>query len=100
MSTAKIDKKTGHAHHFNSQKHEYDSGKEGVWLFMVTELMMFGGLFVGYFIYRYMYFDSWVEGGELLDWRLGALNTVVLLISSIESSAVTLKIFTSAIRAW
>lgn len=82
MSTAKIDKREGHAHHFDSQKDEYDAGKEGVWLFMVTEFMMFGGLFVGYFIYRFMYPGAWMEGGALLDWRLGALNTLVLLFSS------------------
>lgn len=82
MSTANYDRKTEHAHHFESMTHEYETGKQGVWLFMATEIMMFGMLFCGYFLYRGKYFDSWVEGGALLDWRLGALNTVILLISS------------------
>lgn len=61
---------------------EYEAGKEGVWLFMATEIMMFGGLFAGYFIYRFMFHDMYIVGGDTLDWKLGALNTLVLLISS------------------
>jgi cytochrome c oxidase subunit 3 len=82
MSTAKIDKKIHHSHHFESQEQEYLSGKEGVWLFMATEIMMFGALFVAYFLYRALYHDAWVQGGALLDWKMGAFNTLVLLISS------------------
>jgi len=82
MSTAKVDKKVGHAHHFSSQKQEYEASKQGVWLFMATEIMMFGGLFVGYFIYRSLYPEMYTVGGDSLDWTLGALNTIVLLISS------------------
>ena len=82
MSTAKIDRRETHSHHFNSMEQEHEAGKQGVWLFMLTELMMFGGLFVGYFIYRAMYHDMYIVGGDSLDWKLGALNTIVLLISS------------------
>ena len=82
MSTAKVDMRVDHSHHFDSQEHEYEACKQGVWLFMVTELMMFGGLFVGYFVYRAFFPDMYVAGGDSLDWRLGALNTLVLLISS------------------
>jgi len=82
MSTAKINRKVDHSHHFESQEQEYLSGKEGVWLFMATEIMMFGALFVAYFLYRNIYHDAWIQGGALLDWRMGAFNTLVLLISS------------------
>lgn len=82
MSTAKIDRRVDHSHHFYSMDQEHEAGKQGVWLFMATELMMFGALFVGYFLYRFMFYDSYVEGGALLDWRLGAFNTLVLLVSS------------------
>ena len=82
MSTAKIDRRVDHSHHFSSMTQEHEAGKQGIWLFMATEIMMFGGLFVGYFIYRKMFPEVWVEGGALLDWKLGALNTVVLLVSS------------------
>src|SRR5690606_343831 len=82
MSTVKVDRRVDDSHHFESMEQEHESGKQGVWLFMATEMMMFGALCVGYFLYRGMYPEVWVEGGALLDWRLGALNTLVLLISS------------------
>lgn len=82
MSTAKIDRRVTHSHHFQSSDQEHEAGKQGVWLFMATEIMMFGGLFVGYFIYRFMFHDMYIAGGDSLDWKLGALNTLVLLISS------------------
>lgn len=82
MSTGKVDRRVEHSHHFDSMDQEHDAGKQGVWLFMGTELMMFGALFAGYFVYRLKYPEAWVEGGSLLDWKLGAFNTIVLLFSS------------------
>lgn len=82
MSTAKIDRRVEHSHHFSSMEQEHEAGKQGTWLFMATEIMMFGGLFVGYFIYRFKYPEMYVAGGDSLNWMLGALNTLVLLISS------------------
>lgn len=70
------------AHHFNSAEHEFDTSKFGVWLFLCTEILMFGGLFVGYAIFHNVHPEIFVEGSKFLDWRMGALNTVVLLISS------------------
>lgn len=71
------------AHQYQSAEHEYDSTKQGVWLFLVTEVLMFGGLFVGYAIFHHVYPDIFREGGTFLDWRLGALNTTVLITSSL-----------------
>ncbi len=82
MSTASYDKKTQAAHHFDSLDQQHEAGKQGVWLFMATEIMMFGGLFVGYFLYRFKFHDMYIVGGDSLNWQLGALNTLVLLISS------------------
>lgn len=82
MSTANIDRRVQHSHHFDSMEQEHEAGKQGVWIFMATELMMFGALFMGYAIYRAKFADAWVEGGSLLDWRLGLFNTLVLLFSS------------------
>ena len=72
-----------HAHHFESAEHEYATSKEGVWLFLTSEILMFGGLFVGYIIYQGLYPEVFAEGAKHLDWRLGALNTIVLLTSSL-----------------
>lgn len=82
MSTAKVDRRVEPSHHFDSMDQEHEAGKQGVWLFMGTEIMMFGALFAAYFIYRLKYPEAWVEGGSLLDWKLGAFNTIVLLFSS------------------
>lgn len=71
-----------YAHHFKSALHEFVSSKEGIWLFMVTEILMFGGLFVGYFLMHGIYPEMFAEGASHLDWRMGAFNTIVLIFSS------------------
>ena len=71
------------AHHFENARQEESACKLGMWLFLCTEILMFGGLFVGYIIYKRMYPDVFLQGASFLDWKLGALNTVVLLISSL-----------------
>lgn len=70
------------AHHFESAEHEYETSKFGIWLFLVTEILMFGGLFVGYIIYHGIYPEIFTTGAKFLDWKLGGLNTIVLLGSS------------------
>ena len=72
-----------HAHHFDSAEHEYETTKQGVWAFLATEILMFGGLFVGYAIFHHMYPEIFKIGSKFTDWRLGAANTVVLLFSSL-----------------
>ena len=74
--------KNNYAHHFESALHEADASKLGLWIFLCTEILMFGGLFVAYAIYHNQYADLFLEGSKFLDWKLGALNTVVLLASS------------------
>lgn len=84
MSTAShAPGKHHHAHHFQSAEHEYNTSKFGLWTFLVTEIVMFGGLFVGYILFHEKFPAMFHEGSTFLDWRLGALNTVVLLVSSL-----------------
>ncbi len=71
-----------HAHHFENLKAEADASKLGLWIFLCTEILMFGGLFVAYAIYHNLYPSLFLEGSAFLDWKLGSLNTVVLLLSS------------------
>jgi cytochrome c oxidase subunit 3 len=54
-----------------------------MWIFLATELMLFGGLFVGYTVYRMHYFDAWPAAGDKLDLVLGTVNTAILLTSSL-----------------
>lgn len=70
------------AHHFKNAEHQFQTAKEGIWLFMVTEILMFGGLFVAYAIYHSMYPEMFAEGASHLDWKMGFVNTLVLLGSS------------------
>ncbi|MEM7199906.1 MAG: cytochrome c oxidase subunit 3 family protein [Planctomycetota bacterium] len=70
------------AHHYNSHVQEYQSWKLAFWLFLATEIMLFGGLFAAYFVYHDLYPETFRVGGQQLDWRMGSLNTAILLCSS------------------
>lgn len=70
------------AHHFKTADQQYQSGKQGIWLFMLTEILMFGAIFVGYAIYHNMYPEMFAEGAKYLDWKMGFVNTLVLIFSS------------------
>lgn len=70
------------AHHFDTPVQEFQSAKLGFWLFLATEILLFGGLFAAYFYYHEAYPQTFRLGGQQLDWKLGAVNTTVLLLSS------------------
>lgn len=70
------------AHHFDSYQQQVRAEKLGMWLFLATEILMFGGLFVAYLIYSGEYPQIFKAGAQFLDWKKGAINTVVLLVSS------------------
>jgi len=70
------------AEHFRDREHEFDAVKMGVWLFLATEILLFSGLFVYYAVMRLLYPEAFIHGSSLLDWRIGLLNTIVLLYSS------------------
>lgn len=71
-----------YAHHYDSAEAEYRASKFGTWTFLVTEILMFGGLFVGYILNHEKYHEMFHVASQFLDWRLGALNTAVLIVSS------------------
>src|SRR5580658_4690741 len=74
---------TGLAHQFENLEQQQAADDLGIWLFLVTEIMFFGGLFASYAIYRWLYFAAFEGGSHILDVRLGATNTMVLLGSSL-----------------
>ncbi len=86
MSEAAIEHHEHHdphlAHHFDTPSQQYASAKLGMWVFLGTELLMFGGLFCAYAVFRYSHPDVFVFGHEWLDARLGGINTLVLIASS------------------
>jgi cytochrome c oxidase subunit 3 len=73
----------GLAHHFVSMEQQKEAGTIGMWLFLLTEIMFFGGLFLAYTIYRAGYPDGFSYGSHLLNVPLGGTNTVVLILSSL-----------------
>ncbi|MGQ8337643.1 cytochrome c oxidase subunit 3 family protein [Sunxiuqinia sp. A32] len=67
-------------HH--DEHYDPEGSKIGMWLFIFTELLLFGGLFIVYSVYRFMNPDAFHLAAEELNTTIGALNTIILLISS------------------
>jgi len=72
-----------HQHQFDDAGQQYEASSLGMWTFLVTEIMFFGGLFTLFAVYVSAYSEGFAEGSRHLDLVLGATNTVVLLGSSL-----------------
>ena len=70
-------------HHFPTARDESEASKLGMWLFLVTEILLFGGLFCAYAIFRTTHGEMFKGAHEHLSWKLGATNTMVLIFSSL-----------------
>jgi len=70
-------------HHFENMEQQREAGALGMWVFLVTEIMFFGGLFMAYLLYRYWYPEAWAAGSNHLNVVMGGLNTAVLICSSL-----------------
>lgn len=77
-------------HHFETPAQQKEASSFGMWLFLLTEVMFFGGMFMAYLVYRNWYFPAFVAGSKTLSLPLGAFNTAVLICSS----------FTMAMGVW
>ena len=73
----------GLQHHFDSYEQQKDASYFGMWLFLVQEVLFFGGLFTAYLVYRSQFPGAFAAGSNELDIVLGAINTVVLIGSSL-----------------
>jgi cytochrome c oxidase subunit 3 len=72
-----------HQHHFDTMDQQKDASGLGMWVFLIQEIMFFGGLFVAYLVYRTKYFESFGTASATLSITLGGFNTVVLIGSSL-----------------
>ena len=70
-------------HHFVGMEQQREAPSLGMWLFLATEIMFFGGMFCAYLIYRYWYFPDFAAASSSLDITLGTVNTAVLICSSL-----------------
>jgi cytochrome c oxidase subunit 3 len=77
-------------HHFESVEQQADTTNFAMWLFLLTEIMFFGGLFTAYLIYRNWYYPAFVAASHQLNIFWGTLNTLLLITSS----------FTMAMGVW
>jgi cytochrome c oxidase subunit 3 len=77
-------------HHFESVDQQFDATNFAMWLFLLTEIMFFGGLFTAYLIMRNWYYPAFVEASHQLNIGWGTANTAVLIVSS----------FTMAMGVW
>lgn len=71
------------AHHFDTPAQQFESGKLGMWLFLATEVLFFGGLFVAYAVLRSLYPEIFSFSANYLDTIMGGINTCVLIVSSL-----------------
>jgi cytochrome c oxidase subunit 3 len=77
-------------HHFESVEQQFDTTNFAMWLFLLTEVMFFGGLFMAYLLMRNWYYPAFVEASHQLNIGWGTANTAVLITSS----------FTMAMGVW
>jgi cytochrome c oxidase subunit III len=70
-------------HHFHNMAQQLEASILGMWVFLVTEVMFFGGLFMAYLLYRTLYPEAWLAGSHELNETLGGINTLVLICSSL-----------------
>jgi cytochrome c oxidase subunit 3 len=73
-------------HHFDTPQQQFDAGKLGIWLFLVTEVLFFAGLFCAYTVFRAQNPEMFNYAHYFLDTNMGAINTVVLLFSSLTAA--------------
>jgi cytochrome c oxidase subunit III len=71
------------AHHFDDAEQQFGAASLGMWAFLATEVLFFGGMFAGYALYRFWYPVEFIAASHRLDMWLGMTNTAVLLTSSL-----------------
>src|SRR5512136_1586132 len=74
------------AHHFRDMEAQSSTSKLGLWLFLASEVLFFSGLFVAYGVYRANHYAMFHYAHHFLDWRMGAVNTAVLVLASLSAA--------------
>jgi cytochrome c oxidase subunit 3 len=83
-------------HHFDDMAQQAEAATLGMWVFLVTEILFFGGLFTAYLAYRTAYPAAFQEASAHLDVTWGAINTIVLIVSSLTMALAVRAAQTSA----
>jgi cytochrome c oxidase subunit 3 len=72
-----------HQHHYHTLQQQADAGKLGIWLFLAQEVLFFSALFCAYIAFRFWFPATYLAAHEHLSWQMGALNTFLLITSSL-----------------
>lgn len=83
MTESQLVQRTPVAHHFEDFEQQHEANTLGMWTFLATEILFFGALFFGFYVYRSSYPAIFKEASHHLYMSIGAINTVVLLTSSL-----------------
>jgi cytochrome c oxidase subunit III len=70
-------------HHFEDLGQQHEASTLGMWMFLATEILFFGGVLCAYAVYRNMYPEAWKAGSHHQNWMIGTANTAVLIGSSL-----------------
>ncbi|MBT9555975.1 MAG: cytochrome c oxidase subunit 3 family protein [Myxococcales bacterium] len=70
-------------HHFHTAAEQRSASKLGMWVFIAQEILFFAGLFMAYAAFRFFYPETFLAAHEHLSWKMGGINTVVLITSSL-----------------
>lgn len=82
MDSGSEARRTHLQHHFEDAEQQFDSAVFGTWVFLVTEIMFFSGMFMAYILYRSWYPEAFAHASHHLDIKMGTLNTAILIGSS------------------
>jgi cytochrome c oxidase subunit 3 len=81
------------AHHFDTIEQQREAASLGMWVFLVTEIMFFGGMFTAYVAYRVAYPGAFAQGSSHLNLLLGGINTAVLIGSSLTMAQLFFSLY-------
>src|ERR1700739_2730074 len=70
-------------HQFEDMGQQHEASTLGMWMFLSTEILFFGGVLMAYWVYRVMYPEAWAVAGEQQNTLAGGINTLVLIVSSL-----------------
>ncbi len=87
-------------HHFADMEQQRNAATLGMWVFLGTEIMFFGGMFLAYLVYRYWYPNEFAAGSRTLSLPIGTVNTAVLICSSLTVALSVYAAQWASARCW
>src|SRR4029077_15929977 len=86
-------------HHFEDLGQQHEASTLGMWMFLCTEILFFGGVLCAYWVYRVMYPEAWALAAHQQNTMFGGINTIVLIVSSL-TMALAVRAAQVGSRTW